>query len=84
MKKINNLQENIFTEIGKIILMGLFKANLNKINMKLNSDQLKQSIQKQQAYQKTYQQAVDYICKRWPDSKECKSWSINKKSPNQG
>lgn len=73
MEQIKRLQENMFTQIAKLIASSLVKMKLDKAMRELSDDpNIQSSIQSMKYHAEAAQRALERICKDHPEHDGCK------------
>jgi hypothetical protein len=73
-KNSQKIQENIFTEIGKLLSLSTIKTNLAAAKNLVNDDpDLQDTIDTLQYHYAKLQKTLPEFCKRYPDSPACKN-----------
>jgi hypothetical protein len=70
-KKLENLRENLFTELGKLIVTAALKYKLTMGDVKGDQD-LNTTLESLKFHTSEYERKLKSFCDRWPDDKKCK------------
>lgn len=70
-KNLENLRENMFTEIGKLLVTAALKYKLTMGDMKNDAD-LNSTLESLKYHTSEYERKLKTHCERFPESSKCK------------
>lgn len=70
-KKLENLRENLFVAIAKLLATAALKRNFSKQDLK-NDPNLNATMESLKFHADEFERSLKVLCDRWPDSPRCK------------